>query len=435
MIRRLVIRRVVVLWAVALAVVALAAGPAAAAPGPAQAPEYWFDSWHVRELWSAGARGQGVTIAEIDTGVNAALPGLSGRVLAGTDLGVGGTGRTDREVSTFGHGTAMASIMVARPALLDITGLAPDAKILPVAVPLRGTTDAQLPDRLPDAIRYAADHGAKIISMSLGGLQNPKTDDTPCPAVEQQAVFYALRKGAIVVAAVGNTGPRANTVEEPAACLGVVSVGAVDRQGKVASFSAREPYLTLTAPGVDVASLGRIDGNAFSGDGTSQSTALVSAALALAWSDHPTLTNSQLVARLLATLDGRRASPSSAYGYGTLDAGALVRSDVPRSAPNPVWAAATPFSDRDARLGHVQPPIPAPAATRPLTAQGYAVARHSRITARVRQAGSVAALGLVALLAVLAVGLERRRRRAASGRPRSGQPPGLAVDGADDGPQ
>ncbi|WP_375497751.1 S8 family serine peptidase [uncultured Jatrophihabitans sp.] len=404
-------RRCSILGALLLVILALTAPPAAAAPGPADAPEYWFDSWDVPGLWAAGARGQGVTIAEIDTGVSAGLAELQGRILAGTDLGAGGDGQVDREVSTFGHGTAMASIMVARPGLLDITGLAPGAKILPIAVPLRGTTDAQLPDRLPDAIRYAADHGAKIISMSLGALRDPKTDDTPCPDVEQQAVFHALRRGAVVVASVGNTGPRENSVEEPAACLGVVSVGAVDPQGVVASFSAREPFLTLTAPGVDVPSLGRIAGDAFSGDGTSQAAALVSGALALAWSAHPDLTNDQLVARLIATLDARRSTPSSAYGYGTLDAGALVRADVPLSTQNPVWSAANLFSDRTNRLSQVVPARPAPAASEPLLTRGYAVAGHPRITARVRQAASVAALGLVAFLAVLALGLDRRRRR------------------------
>src|SRR5206468_2539702 len=89
--------------------------------------------------------------------------GGRGRVIVpGTDLGEGGDGRSDREINAFGHGTAMASIMVARAGLFGITGLAPGAKILPIAVPLTGTTDAGQPDKLPDAIRYAADHHAKI---------------------------------------------------------------------------------------------------------------------------------------------------------------------------------------------------------------------------------------------------------------------------------
>src|SRR4051794_5713931 len=141
--------------------------PAWATPGPSDAPEYWFDAWHVPTLWQSGARGQGITIAEIDTGVNANLPELRGRVLAGADLGGRGDGQVDRQVDTFGHGTAMASIMVARPGVLGITGLAPAARVLPIAVPLGGTTTAERPDQVPQAIRYAAAHGAQIISMSL----------------------------------------------------------------------------------------------------------------------------------------------------------------------------------------------------------------------------------------------------------------------------
>ncbi|HJQ42276.1 MAG TPA: hypothetical protein VJ831_04285, partial [Jatrophihabitantaceae bacterium] len=85
------------------------APPALAAPGPADAPEYWFDQWNVQGLWAQGARGKGVTIAEIDTGVNAALPELRTNVLRGKDFGEPGDGRVDRETSEFGHGTAMAS--------------------------------------------------------------------------------------------------------------------------------------------------------------------------------------------------------------------------------------------------------------------------------------------------------------------------------------
>ena len=88
--------------------------------------------------------------------------------------------------------------------------------------------------------------------MSLGGKRTPSADSEPCPQDEQTAVFHALAKGAVVLASVGNTGPKANTVEEPGVCLGVVSVGAVDSAGRVASFSGRQPYLTLVAPGVHV---------------------------------------------------------------------------------------------------------------------------------------------------------------------------------------
>jgi subtilisin family serine protease len=407
--------------AAAVGVLAIAAGtaPAAAAPGPPNAPEYWFDSWHVPSLWKSGARGQGITIAEIDTGVSAGVPELAGRVLRGTDFGEGGDGRVDREINAFGHGTAMASIMVARPGLLGITGLAPGAKILPIAVPLTGTTDADQPDKLPEAIRYAADHHAKIISMSLGGKRSPRFDSQPCNADEQAAIYYALRKGAMVLASVGNTGPKKNTIEDPAVCLGVVSVGAVDASGTVANFSSRAPYLTLVAPGVDVPSLGRVPGEAFAGDGTSQATAITSAAAALVWSKFPALSARQVVTRLVATLGDRRTKPSRAYGYGRLDPYRAVTGTVPAGAANPVFDAVAPFLDRDARLRQdTARPAPARAAPGARSTGTYAVGTAPRFTGKVIGGASVAGAGLVLLLALLAGGVRGRRRRL---RPVSGQ--------------
>jgi len=408
-----VIRRAATALAVLLTLVA-APAVAQATPGPSSAPEYWFDSWQVPQLWSSGARGQGVTIAEIDTGVSV-VPELAGRVLRGKDFGsLGGDGQADRETNAFGHGTAMASIMVARPGAFSITGLAPAAKILPLAVPLAGTSEAGQPDRLADAIRYAAAHGAKIINMSLGGKRTARDGGRACTADEQQAVLYALAKGAVLTAAVGNAGPTQNTVEDPAVCLGVVAVGAVDATGAVARFSSRLPYVTLVAPGVDVPSLGRVAGNAYSGDGTSQATAITSAALALVWSKYPRLTGCQVVGRILATLASRRSKPNAAYGYGLLDAGRAVRSSVPADAPNPVCAAVSPFLERYRAVHAAKAAAPKPAATRAgLGAGRYSVGSIPRLTAPQVLTGAGLGLGGLALLLVTAgTGLLRRRRRA-----------------------
>lgn len=418
------------LAAVAGLLVAVVGAPAAAqaTPGPPDAPQYWFDDWNIFDLWAAGVRGQGVTIAEIDTGVNADLPELTGRVVPGTDLGQAGDGQVDREVNEFGHGTAMASIMVARSGLLDITGLAPDAKIMPIAVPLNGTAEASRPDRLPDAIRYSADHGAKIISMSLGGKRFPTSDSAPCPDEEQAAVFHALRKGAIVIASVGNTGPTKNTVEEPGVCLGVVSVGAVNAAGKVAGFSARQPYLSLVAPGTQIPSLGRVPGQAYSGDGTSQATAIVSAAAALVWSKYPKLTAEQVVSRILATLEGRRTTHSRAYGYGLLDAYRAVTATVPASATNPVYAAVEPFLKRDAAFGRSAAPKPPRPAAKSVGSTGeYAVGDAPRVTPRVQLGLAMAAAGLLALLVLLVTGRRRQRVRTAAALPPVGGPNGRAL--------
>lgn len=371
------------------------AAPAAATPGPSDAPEYWFDTWQVPSLWQSGARGQGITIAEIDTGVNAQLAELRGRILTGTDLGSHGNGQVDRQVDTFGHGTAMASIMVGRPGVLDITGLAPAAKILPIAVPLGGTTTEGKPDQVPAAIRYAAAHGAQIISMSLGGKRSPNVDTEPCPDDEQEAIYDALRKGALVVASVGNSGPTKNTIEDPGVCLGVLSVGAVDETGQVASFSGRDPYLTLVAPGVNIPSLGRIAGQAFAGEGTSQAAAITSAVAALVWSAHPDLDAAGVAARLTATLDDPQQPPSIDYGYGTLNAYRAVTAEVPTDAPNPVFDAVAPFLDRADALNRPRPAAPPPAGARPMPVGSYDVGSRPWLTTQVVLGIALAAAGLL----------------------------------------
>ena len=349
-------------------------------------------------------------IAVLSRSVNAALPELSANVLPGKDFGAsGGDGRTDRDRSSFGHGTAMASIMVATPGEAGITGLAPDAKILPIAVPIQGTTDYAGDDHLPDAITWAADHGAKIISMSLGGDRSQATDSLACPTDEQNAISHAIAKGAIVVASAGNGGQKGNLPEDPGVCIGVVSVGALTAQSTVASFSSRERYLTLSAPGVQVASLSRIAGTAFSGDGTSQAAALTSAGLALVWSAHPTLDARQIVARTLYTLDGRTTDRSVEYGYGRLDVARAVTADVPASAPNPVYDAVQPYLRI---LGSPQAAVPSasPAATEPAAPGMFQVgSRPSTVTGRMVAGIVIAAVGVLAVLIALALTIGTRR--------------------------
>lgn len=393
-------------------------GPAAAAPGPANAPQWWFDSWQVHAIWASGARGQGITIAEIDTGVNAALPELAGRILPGKDFGdPSADGRTDHDTDAFGHGTAMASVMVAHPGVLDITGLAPDARVLPIAVPIQGTTDVSSSDQVPAAIRWAVDHGGKIISMSLGGRRDPEHDTVPCPTDEQSAIDYAIGRGAIVVAASGNSGLAGSPVEDPGVCLGVVSVGAVDATGAVTPFSSRHPYLTLVAPGAGIASLGRVSGTAYLGEGTSQATAITAASLALVWSKYPGLTGRDVVTRALGTLDHRFATHDLAYGYGSLETGEAVLAPVAPNAPNPVYDALAPFLARQrAAAAASTQPAPPPAAVRARPPGTFAVASRAGVFSGQVLIGTVlAVLGLAAIAALIAMRLTvRSRRRAAA---------------------
>jgi subtilisin family serine protease len=411
-----------------LAALVSVAGPAFAAPGPPQAQEWWFDAWHVPALWSGGARGQGVTIAEIDTGVNAKLPELAGKVLPGTNYGTaGGDGRIDHAVELFGHGTAMASIMVANRGFMGITGLAPRARLLPVAVPLKGTNDRPKDgdDHLAEAIRWAANHGGKIISMSLGGERH-RSQGQPCPTDEQDAINHAISGGAIVLASSGNSGQMGSPVEDPGVCLGVISVGAVDRRGTVPPFSSRHKYLTVTAPGVNIPSLARVPRSAYAGDGTSQATAITAATLALIWSKYPALSGQQVVAQMLATLDHRSGTQDPSYGYGIVNPYQAITMPLAAHAPNPVYAAVAPFLSAQLAKGQALP-TPAPAATQPVPPGHFAVGQAPGVwTTRVWTAFAIGLLGAVALIVLAIVGTTRSRRHAAladngSRGPRRGQ--------------
>jgi hypothetical protein len=395
------VRRLLVA-AVVAGLVLIPATPALATPGPSTAPQWWFDTWNVPLLWTQGADGRGITIAEIDSGV-APIPQLSGKVLSGTDFGPkGGDGRVDHELDSFGHGTAMASIMVANTGPFGIEGLAPSAHILPIAVPLSGTDDAGGDDHLADAIRYAADHGAKIINMSIGETRQPATDPLPCDPAEQLAVTYAVSKGAVLLGAGGNSGLGGSPVEDPGVCIGVVSVGAVDSTGTVAGFSSKHAYTSLVAPGVNIPSLGRISGSAFHGEGTSQATAIASAALALVWSKYPELTNHQVLARIFATLDNPRATRDPAYGFGQINPLRAITETVPAIATEPVISAAAPYLALQKAQAAVVPltaPAPVKTAAAP-PGRFVAAGSPSRITAKVITGAVVAAVGLLALIAV-----------------------------------
>jgi subtilisin family serine protease len=386
-------------------------GPAAAAPGPAVAPEWWFDSWGVPGLWTGGADGHDITIAVVDTGVQASLPELRGKVLAGADFsGNGSDGRTDYDSDDFSHGTAMSSIMVASKGFAGIEGLAPGARILPIVVPLRGVVRHGTPpaNATSSAIDYAVQHGAKIINMSLGGVREENTDGPdPCPGAVQQSVLRAVRAGVLVVAASGNSGDENSPVEEPGVCLGVVSVGAVDRNLDIASFSSRHPYLTVSAPGDSVPTLSR--DSAYIGEGTSQATALTSAALALIWSKYPAESARQILTRLLRTVTDRGpAGRDPAYGFGVINPARAIAAPAPASTvANPVLDGARPLLATGGGSG----PKAMPAAGAAAPSLGHYAVDQAEDPIGTRVYLLAALTLLLLLLALLAFGSARHRRR------------------------
>jgi subtilisin family serine protease len=310
----------------------------------------------------------------------------------------------------------MASLIVATGGSGYVSGVAPAAKILPIAIPLAETRHKSPPAHyVARAIRYAADAGAQVISMSFGGDRSAKQNSLACPASTQDAILYALAKGAVVVAASGNSGQRSSPVEEPSVCLGVVSVGAVDGQNRRAAFSSRHRYLTVAAPGVNVTTVSA-SGQVYIGAGTSHATALTAGALALIWSAHPRESNRQIVTRLLAGLeDAGSPGRDSSYGYGIVNAGASARTRLAPSAGNPVFAAVAPFL---ARLHPARQPLPPPAraVVRPPGAAEQVAAPSAPFPAATILGLATTGLGIVLLSGWLVFALHRMAGRWSTGR-------------------
>ncbi|NUW38391.1 S8 family serine peptidase [Nonomuraea sp. SMC257] len=216
-------------------------------------------------------------------------------------------------------------------ARLGVIGVAPGARILSVRVtlenddPLRARPSAGRPDALARGIRYAADHGADVISMSLGGGSGAWNGS---PA-EKEAVRYALSRGAVLVASSGNDGETTNRKNYPAAYPGVIAVGAVDRRLKVAAFSNRQDYLSVVAPGTGILTADG-DRSYVVGDGTSAAAAMVAGIAALVRSAYPGLPPRQVraaIERGTASPPARRPWSASgaddrdpSYGHGVADA-------------------------------------------------------------------------------------------------------------------
>ncbi|CAL9569962.1 hypothetical protein SUDANB6_04841 [Streptomyces sp. enrichment culture] len=319
-------RRAAVLGVLLAAALALVPPTAAHADG-IRAKQWALDALHTRQIWRT-TKGGGVTVAVLDTGVEADHPDLAGNVLTGKDMVGFGAERGDRAWAR--HGTAMAGIIAGHghgPGGADgVMGVAPEAKILPVRVILEDADPSRAEARktrgnaLADGIRWAADHGADVINLSLG-------DDSASAhpeAAEDEAIQYALRKGVTVVASAGNGGEKGDHVSYPAAYPGVIAVTAVDRYGTRASFSTRRWYATVSAPGVDIV-IADPDHRYYEGWGTSAAAAFVSGAAALLKAAHPGLTPAQ-VKRLLQ--DTARDAPAGgrddSRGFGFIDPAAAI---------------------------------------------------------------------------------------------------------------
>lgn len=308
----------------------------AALPTPAFADSTREKQWFLDYLNVAAAQkvstGIGITVAVIDDGVAGDHPDLSGSVLPGTDLLSGGSGQQ----AIDWHGSSMACLIAGhghgQGRTAGALGIAPGAKILPVKIGVNGSDMS--PDRAGNGVDWAVQHGAKVISLSIGGPQGS--------AQEKAAIDRAVAADVVVVAAVGDR-PADQAVDFPAAYPGVLAVGATDETGKVADVSVTGPQMVLSAPGAHITSCNNVGGY-ITGSGSSASTAIVAGAAALIRSKYPSMSAAEVVHRLTATAkDAGAPGRDDQYGYGILNlVGALTANVPPLTATaGPTQATAT----------------------------------------------------------------------------------------------
>ncbi|MFD5041696.1 type VII secretion-associated serine protease mycosin [Streptomyces sp. NPDC087894] len=279
----------------------------------AQSKQWYLGPMHAEEMWKT-TTGEGIKVAVIDTGVNPRTPSLKGQVLKGFDA----TGADGDEYDDYdGHGTTMAELIAGTGEGGGLKGLAPGAKILPMRI-----TDTKFQNEhsvnahdTADAIRTAADSDAQIISMSFAS-------DFP-GREEREAVEYAERKGKIFFAGVGNNAKEGNKEQYPAAYPQVVGVAATDSEGKASAYSQHGKVVDIAAPGDGIPMWcdSKFQGYCDSPGGTSQATAITSAAAALIWSAHPDWTANQVLNVLLDTAgrgDMEKGELSNYVGHGII---------------------------------------------------------------------------------------------------------------------
>ncbi len=395
------------------------AGAPAGHGNTARDQEWWLAGLHVTQAWQK-TEGSGITVAVLGTGVDASTrPGRLGDHRAGLHrlrpdpgqalLGCPGHRRGGH------HRQARARAGPGRRGARGEDPLGPgDAGVQRPA----GSDQAisrRLPQAIADGIRYAAEHGARVIDLPLDpGTLGLTSKGDPAAAggspAERAAVGYALSKGVVLVAPAGDDGQGPGLVNYPAAYPGVIAVGAIGRTGQLASFSSRQSYTSLTAPGVSL-----VTATPPAGYGTISSTStasgIVAGLAALVLSRFPHLTVTQVTQALIestvagasgAGLPPLPARSAAGAGYGTVDAiravdmaAIITTASQPHQQPAPVAAPHQP-----ARHAAAAPRRPAA----------------STLAGSVLRDAVAAVAGLIVLLviALLVVRSRRERGRAAA---------------------
>ena len=398
------IRRVVALLGCgALATgLALSGAPAAAAPTASPTPitltpaeaavlgkddvrqhEYWLTDYRIVDAWKQST-GSGVTVAVIDTGVDGTHPDLVDNVLEGYDAsgegspngwqGLGVEPMHGTEVASLiaGHGHNVSGIpkiagQPGKPA--GVIGVAPDAKILPISLNMVSNAEKSIDEQIPAAVRYAVDHGAQVINLSIG------SNKTTWPKSWDDAFAYAEEKGVVVVASAGNRGSGITQVGAPATIPGVLTVGGVDRQREASKGSSTQGIsIGVTAPSNDM--IAAAPGNKYMiWSGSSASAPLVSGLAALIKSKYPNLSAAQIIQRITESADDTGAAGRDpVYGFGIINPLMALDSSTPQDATeNPLGSLKAWIAVH--RRQEVPAPTPADASATPVHEEGETIVK------------------------------------------------------------
>ncbi|MFJ4846985.1 MULTISPECIES: S8 family serine peptidase [unclassified Streptomyces] len=322
---------------------ALTPGDAQGTARAAATPRVWLDGRVAPVLdrstaqinapaaWQAGYEGQGVKVAVLDTGVDAGHPDLAGRIAESKDFSDSGN-----TVDHFGHGTHVASIVGGTGAASSGSrkGVAPKAELLIGKV--LGDDGFGSESQVIDGMEWAAAEHAKVVNMSLGS--DEETDGTD--PMSQALNTLSASGDTLFVVAAGNAGDNGeSTVGSPGAADAALTVGAVDRDDSLASFSSRGPRLgdkavkpDVTAPGVGIVAARAagttmgdpVDANYTAASGTSMATPHVAGAVALIAQMHPDWTGQQLKDALTSTAHTVPGTKVTEQGGGRIDVAAAM---------------------------------------------------------------------------------------------------------------
>ncbi|MFE6103650.1 S8 family peptidase [Streptomyces laurentii] len=285
------------------------------------------------EAWAAGYDGTGVKVAVLDTGVDATHPDLADRIVETRSFVPGETVRDGH-----GHGTHVASTIVGSGAASGgkYKGVAPGAKLVVGKVLDDGGSGSE--SSIIEGMDWAAHSGAKVVSMSLGGGDGADGTDPMALAVDE----LTAETGVLFAIAAGNSGPGAKTVGTPGAAAAALTVGAVDANDAVTSFSSRGPRgdgalkPEITAPGAGIVAaraagttMGTPVGDSYTqASGTSMATPHVAGAAAILAQRHPDWTAARLKSQLVSTAKTTADTSVFAQGAGRTDVARAVRQPV-----------------------------------------------------------------------------------------------------------